>query len=212
MIQKFPRAQKNFKAKLFRGFLLALLPILAALALSDYGRIEKTAAAKTSGRSLSTDNPWRTIDEKAITSRAEQIGRPRAYRTVQLDRDRFDQTRASALKEFTAAARKSETVLNLPLPDGTDEVFRIVDSPVMEPALAARFPDIKTYSAQSTTDATVTVLHLERWQLPTSRARNVTDSPWLQALRVQSLGSWFEAHNLKIELLTLVATLTLLLR
>ena len=42
-------------------------------------------------------------------------------------------------------ARTSEAVLALPMPNGRVERFRVVNSPIMAPELAARFPDIQVY-------------------------------------------------------------------
>jgi hypothetical protein len=47
-------------------------------------------------------------------------------------------------------------LLALPYPDGTDRLFRIEVSPVFEPALAAQFPEIRTFVAQGIDDPTAT--------------------------------------------------------
>ena len=54
-------------------------------------------------------------------------------------------------------ARTSEAVLTLPMPNGQVERFRVVNSPIMAPELAARFPDIQVYAGQGldTPEATV---------------------------------------------------------
>ena len=54
-------------------------------------------------------------------------------------------------------ARASEAVLALPLPNGRMERFRVVNSPIMAPELAVRFPDIQVYAGQGldTPEATV---------------------------------------------------------
>ena len=54
-------------------------------------------------------------------------------------------------------ARSSEAVLALPMPNGRVERFRVVNSPIMAPELAARFPDIQVYAGQGldTPEATV---------------------------------------------------------
>jgi len=43
-------------------------------------------------------------------------------------------------------------VLDLPWPDGTFHRFRAEESPIMEPGLAAKFPEIRTYTLQGVED------------------------------------------------------------
>ncbi|GAB3588258.1 hypothetical protein GCM10027345_39970 [Hymenobacter daeguensis] len=45
----------------------------------------------------------------------------------------------------------------MPMPDGSTGTFRVVESPVMEPALAAQFPGIKTYSGVGVDDPTASI-------------------------------------------------------
>jgi hypothetical protein len=52
---------------------------------------------------------------------------------------------------------ESPVELPLPIPDGRTIRFRIVSSPVMEPGLAAKYPEIRTYSGQSIDDPGVTM-------------------------------------------------------
>ncbi len=42
--------------------------------------------------------------------------------------------------------------LEIPLPDGTTEIFNIVESPILAPAIAAANPDIKTYTGNGSID------------------------------------------------------------
>lgn len=51
----------------------------------------------------------------------------------------------------------SDAVISLPLSDGTPARFRFVEAPVMHPALAARFPEIKTYLGRGIDDPAATV-------------------------------------------------------
>ena len=50
--------------------------------------------------------------------------------------------------EFTLAANQPLT-FEIPTPDGGSETFAVVESPILEPGLAAQFPEIKTYAGES---------------------------------------------------------------
>ncbi len=63
---------------------------------------------------------------------------------VQLDLGSFIGQSRTAGKEGTSNISNSTSVW-LPMPDGSFERFRILESPLMEPGLAAKFPEIKTY-------------------------------------------------------------------
>jgi hypothetical protein len=85
---------------------------------------------------------------------------------------------AQAPLEFTAAAKTRAITVALPRPDGTLENFKVVESPVMARELAAKFPEIKTYSGVSLQDPT------------TSTRFSVTH----QGVHVQTLsseGAWY---------------------
>ena len=59
-----------------------------------------------------------------------------------------------ALADVLEAADVRELTISVPAPDGGFERFEVVESPVMEPALAAAHPEIKTYTARGVDDPT----------------------------------------------------------
>lgn len=99
---------------------------------------------------------WFDVAEEDLVPAGERWIVPQQYRTVGLNVDALLALLAAAPLEGTPAAAESAVVLALPLPDGGYGRFRIAQSPVMAPELAARFPEITTYAGQGLDDPTAT--------------------------------------------------------
>jgi len=105
-----------------------------------------------------TDEIWREVRaaDVARNARVRQIV-PARYRTFVLNRGKLTALLATAPQEQAQRPANSRLELALPLPDGGFSIFAIVESPILAPALAAKYPQIRTYLGQSVDDPTATV-------------------------------------------------------
>ena len=114
----------------------------------------------STGRALaengkSEDGLWREKNRERSGNRDSDLGgAPKFYRTLSLDERAQREALRHAPMEFTKAAGQTRIVLALPMPDGKFARFRVEESPVMSPLLAARFPSIKTYRGRGLDDPT----------------------------------------------------------
>ena len=108
---------------------------------------------------------WQEISDRqagarlpaAMKASAKRDIVPLAYRTLTLDKEAMAQILDSAPAESAQRlARATSSQLTLPLPQGGYGRFSVLESPIMEPALAAQFPEIKNYVIQGIDDPTAT--------------------------------------------------------
>ncbi len=76
------------------------------------------------------------------------LRRTKRVRTLTLDHRALAAVMGGAPREHGRAARERPLVVSLPAPEGGFQRFAVHESPVMEPALAAMHPEIKTYSGR----------------------------------------------------------------
>jgi hypothetical protein len=123
--------------------LLALLPVGA-------GAQDRTAPE---GAAL-----WQDVDARTLgPAEKSRVLAPGRFRTLRLDTGALLALLDRAPRELSDAARTEEAVLALPLPEGGFQRFRIEESPIMEDALAAEFPELRTFKGQGIDDRTATV-------------------------------------------------------
>ena len=94
-------------------------------------------------------NFWQETAESAISSQrtALEYQQPKSIKYFQLDLDNLKQVLKDAPHEQDKNG--NQVVVSFPLADGHVEDFIVVESPVMAPGLAAKYPSIKTYSGLS---------------------------------------------------------------
>ncbi len=99
---------------------------------------------------------WREVDDTQLSRRPMNRTRvPDSYKTFVINKAGVDRVLGAAPEEFTEAV--SDTIIELPMPDGSFQRFRLVHSPIVERGLAAKFPVLnRTFSAQGIDDPTAT--------------------------------------------------------
>ena len=97
--------------------------------------------------SLTQAQSWRMVtNEKEIKPVGERVIIPKKYKTFHLGDDNFKNALWQSPDEKQINIANSSTIVQLPMPDGSLKKFRVVQSPVMAPELAAQFPNIKTFN------------------------------------------------------------------
>jgi len=112
------------------------------------------AAAPPPDESVGVYEPWSVLPEKfpdAILG-AQPFVRPSGGSQVLLDTSKIRSQLAGAPHESLhddVGVRAAPVVIALPKPDGSFERFEVFETSIMEPGLAAQFPDFKTYAGDS---------------------------------------------------------------
>lgn len=82
---------------------------------------------------------------------------PSNYQPFSLDRSLFTSELSKVPLEFTPEAEAAATVFAIPNPEGMLQRFEIVETQVMHPDLAKKFPEIKTFRGQGLDDPSASV-------------------------------------------------------
>lgn len=95
-------------------------------------------------------NFWKEVSYEQIflPENAETVDMPANYRLLSLDFDGIRNYLRNAPAEGTPNIKEQALPITLPMPDGRMETFKVWESSVMAPELAAKYPMIKTYAGQ----------------------------------------------------------------
>lgn len=115
---------------------------LLLLGLVLFNIVTSTIAQEKSG---SVFNEW---SQARYQNPGVRYAWPDHFRAFNVDMAALADKLKAAPSEFALPIQQSNVVLNLPMPDGTNSAFRIVETEVMHPVLAAAYPTIKTYTGQ----------------------------------------------------------------
>jgi hypothetical protein len=131
---------------------LALVFVVAVVLPAGAGGAPSSAKA--------TKGLWQSI-QSMPAAQARSGARPqiaaKRVRAFTLDRAGLQSVLAAAPDEGTNAAETNPLVVSLPAPDGSFQRFELAESEIMAPGLAAKHPDIKTYSGVGVDDPAATI-------------------------------------------------------
>lgn len=91
---------------------------------------------------------YQTWSAQRYQSLPQRYAWPDRFRGYALNEQQLRSVLSSAPAEFSAQAATAAVILQLPMPDGSFMRFRVVETFMMHPQLAAQFPSFKTYSGQ----------------------------------------------------------------
>jgi hypothetical protein len=138
------------------GILGPAMPSQSSNQLADLPSALVRRPSTRDSQTKSADGVWSSGEQDAIANAQPQRTDLRSYRRVVLDRNALAAKLNAAPMEFSGAAADKRLTLTLPSPDGAFARFSIAESPIMAPELAARFPEIKTYTGSGLDDPTAT--------------------------------------------------------
>jgi hypothetical protein len=122
----------------------ALLLALASLPLANLSAQQSDAAV------------WAPVAEQDIASRGQRYLQPEKYRTFRLNQKELASVLSAAPLESSADAQARVVILTVPTPDGTITRFRVEESPILAPNIAAQYPHWKTYQGYGIDNPSVT--------------------------------------------------------
>ncbi|MGI8638447.1 MAG: reprolysin-like metallopeptidase [Pyrinomonadaceae bacterium] len=143
--------------KKYISVLTFLTIALASLQLTAFaGGKRSKNEAKKANKSMQQKTLWQQVERESVQKLGESQPRPGKYLVYRLNRKLLDNSLAEVPMEFTEAARNTETILEVPTPDGKFERFRIQETALLAPEVAAQFPTWKYFVGQGIDDPTAT--------------------------------------------------------
>ena len=97
---------------------------------------------------------WRQIDENRVPARGARNAVPEKYLVFRLEENSMKSALADLPLENTDAARGKSVVMEIPMPDGSLQRFRMEETQVLAAHLAVDFPDWKTFVGYGVDDPT----------------------------------------------------------
>lgn len=116
--------------------------------------LSAVACVALPAQSVDADAVWQFVTEvPGVLARSDL---PPQSAIVRFNRAAFERAVSRAPRN-TASAATSDVIVTLPMPDRTLARFRVAESSMLAPELAAAYPEIRTYLGQGVDDRTATV-------------------------------------------------------
>ena len=100
---------------------------------------------------------WRQVSDESSALRGQRLLIPEKYKVFRLNKRTLNSSLAAAPLEFSETAKRNQTIMELPMPDGTMARFRIEESPVLSTEVAAQFPGWKAFQGYGIDDPAATL-------------------------------------------------------
>ena len=102
--------------------------------------------------SQNESNLWKEISENEVQLTGKREIIPERYKTYQVDLLALQELLSKAPHEKSTPVEHSSIIINLPMPDGAIQQFKLTESPVMDDALQFSYPNIRTYNIRGIDD------------------------------------------------------------
>lgn len=135
---------------------LVLALVAAVLALLPATLASAARPAQGSQPAQLADTVFTDLRGLRLTGERVRVA-PTAFAAVRLDPALARRVLDQAPSQRAVAGGAAALRFAVPTPVGTEEIFAVVADPVMEPALAARHPELTTYAGRSTVDPSRTI-------------------------------------------------------
>jgi hypothetical protein len=127
-----------------------ILPLLALMCSGVLLMAQKPVGAAS---------PWRDLPAADLRKPTQyEPTLPTQFRLLELDFQQMEQFLTVLSPDFSGKDDTKQTLdIELPMPDGGVERFRIFSDPIMHPDLAVQYPEIRVFGGQGIDDPTATI-------------------------------------------------------
>jgi len=101
---------------------------------------------------ISAQNPWSFIEEDQVQLTDVRRLVPDTYQTARLNLAQFHLLTQNPAHHSSSSIFESNSVISIPLPDGSEEEFRFVETEIMREPLASQYSDFQTFDGRGVKD------------------------------------------------------------